>query len=130
MAEFKKPETKTEKRAAKADIDSAPNPLMALAEKLGKRYDGKKPVVLRSDKAPGLEIIPRFPTGSFVVDMAIGGGFPAGRISMLWGKKSSFKTTLCLKTVAQAQKLCRRCFKVLDDDGSFQIGRASCRERV
>jgi len=47
----------------------------------------------------------RIPTDTFAFDLASGGGFPEGRISVVYGPKSSGKTNLCLKAIAQYQKL-------------------------
>ena len=47
----------------------------------------------------------RLPTGLFAFDLATGGGIPEGRISILYGTEDSMKTTLCLKLIAQAQRL-------------------------
>jgi recombination protein RecA len=45
------------------------------------------------------------PTGSLTVDIALGvGGIPRGRIVEIYGPESSGKTTLCLHTIAEAQK--------------------------
>lgn len=45
-------------------------------------------------------------SGSLSLDLALGiGGFPRGRICEIFGPESSGKTTLCLSTVCQAQKL-------------------------
>jgi recombination protein RecA len=46
----------------------------------------------------------RISTGVFQLDVALGGGFPVGRISLLYGTEASMKTTLCLKVIAEAQK--------------------------
>src|SRR5438309_4309859 len=44
-------------------------------------------------------------TGSLPVDLALGvGGLPRGRIIEIYGPEASGKTTLCLSTIAQAQK--------------------------
>lgn len=47
---------------------------------------------------------PRLPTGIFQLDLGIGGGFPEGRISLLYGMESSMKTTIALLLVASAQR--------------------------
>lgn len=44
-------------------------------------------------------------TGSYGVDLALGvGGLPRGRIVEVFGPEASGKTTICLSTVAEAQK--------------------------
>jgi recombination protein RecA len=44
-------------------------------------------------------------TGCLPVDLALGvGGLPRGRIIEIYGPESSGKTTICLSTIAQAQK--------------------------
>lgn len=48
-------------------------------------------------------------TPSFGMNRALNGGFPYGRQVLVWGSKSSAKSSLCLQTVALAQqdgKLC------------------------
>lgn len=50
------------------------------------------------------------PTGIENVDKAMGiGGFPRGKISEVFGKEGSGKTTLCLHAVAQAHKMGLNC---------------------
>lgn len=50
------------------------------------------------------ENVERIPTGIFEFDLPTGGGFPRGRISILWGDESSCKTTLALKAIATFQR--------------------------
>jgi recombination protein RecA len=47
----------------------------------------------------------RIPTGVFPFDLASGGGFPKGRVSVIFGPESSLKTTLALLCAAQEQRL-------------------------
>lgn len=47
---------------------------------------------------------PRYPTGVFPFDLSIGGGFPAGKVSILFGKEASLKTTMALLAIAYMQK--------------------------
>lgn len=49
------------------------------------------------------------PTGFKMVDVALGGGFPRGRVIEVFGPESSGKTTLVNKVVAQAQKMGLEC---------------------
>ncbi len=44
------------------------------------------------------------PTGVFVLDLALMGGIPEGRITQLFGWESSGKTTMAMRIIAQAQK--------------------------
>jgi recombination protein RecA len=45
------------------------------------------------------------PSGSLAMDIALGvGGIPRGRVTEIYGPESSGKTTLCLHTIAEAQR--------------------------
>ena len=48
---------------------------------------------------------PRIPSGVFAFDLASGGGFPRGAISIVYGPESSGKTNLALLTIASHQRL-------------------------
>jgi recombination protein RecA len=49
------------------------------------------------------------PTPSPGLNRGLGGGFPYGRQVLLWGSKSSAKSSLCLQTIAMAQKEGKLC---------------------
>jgi len=50
-------------------------------------------------------LVDSIPTGSLAVDIALGvGGIPRGRVTEIYGPESSGKTTLCLHTIAEAQR--------------------------
>jgi recombination protein RecA len=49
------------------------------------------------------------PTPSPGLNKALGGGFPYGRQVLLWGSKSSAKSSLCLQTIGLAQKEGKLC---------------------
>ncbi|MGV2393150.1 UNVERIFIED_CONTAM: recombinase RecA [Campylobacter lari] len=56
------------------------------------------------------EHIETFPTGSYLLDHALGiNGYPKGRIIEIYGPESSGKTTLCLHAIAEVQKLGGTC---------------------
>ncbi len=68
------------------------------------RQFGKGSIMKLGDEGArqGVEGIP---TGALSLDMALGaGGLPRGRVVEIFGPESSGKTTLCLSTVANAQK--------------------------
>lgn len=69
-----------------------------LLDKFSKAY--KRDVTLLSDDDP-----PRIGTGFFAFDLATGGGFPIGRTSVVYGPEASMKSTLCLKALANAQRM-------------------------
>lgn len=47
----------------------------------------------------------RIPTGLFPLDLGLGGGFPRGRVSMIYGPESSNKTNIALRAIAMHQIL-------------------------
>lgn len=81
---------------AKDVISGLDKLLIEMSEKYG-----KKAIMLASDvQPPG-----RIPTGVRALDEILGGGWPQGRISVLWGPNNAGKSTLALATVAEVQKL-------------------------
>jgi RecA/RadA recombinase len=65
--------------------------------------------------ASGALDIPRISTGSMSLDHALGGGVPARRLSLFYGKKSTGKSSTAMMVVAHAQGLCRHCFRPVKD---------------
>lgn len=53
--------------------------------------------------------ITKQPTPSFGLNRALGGGLPYGRQVLIWGSKSSAKSSVCLQTIAMAQKEGKLC---------------------
>ena len=43
-------------------------------------------------------------TGALTLDLALGGGYPKGRVVEVYGPESSGKTTLTLHAIAEVQK--------------------------
>lgn len=60
----------------------------------------RKSITLSSD----IVIPDKIATPSYALNSALGGGFLLGRQVLLWGSKSSAKSSLCLQTVGMAQK--------------------------
>ena len=86
------------------------NKRKALSAALGQieKQFGKGAVMRMGDKA--IEAIEAIPTGSLMLDLALGiGGLPRGRVVEIYGPESSGKTTLTLQVIAQAQKLGGTC---------------------
>lgn len=69
-------------------------------------------------RASDLKVVsrPRIPTGIFQLDYGLGGGFPQGLVSTVYGNKSSGKTTTYLRAISNAQKMCSNCCKYLNDE--------------
>ena len=60
---------------------------------------------IRKKIGPAIGIKTEFqPTPSPGLNRALGGGLPYGRQVLLWGSKSSAKSSLCLQTIGMAQK--------------------------
>jgi recombination protein RecA len=55
----------------------------------------------------------RIGTGIFELDLAMGGGFPKGRYSIIFGPESGCKTTVALLAIATAQRLPPPCNKAV-----------------
>jgi len=83
--------------------------------KLAKKYGPSFVVSANDIKAVEYE---RASTGSFALDLELGGGLPFGRIIELFGKESSGKTTTALKVVASVQKMGKRAVYI-DVEHSF-----------
>lgn len=61
--------------------------------------------------ASAIADVPRVSTCSLAMDRAFGGGFPAGRITILRGKESGGKTVTAYRAIGNAQNLCANCFR-------------------
>jgi recombination protein RecA len=74
------------------------------------RKDKGDKVIVAGNQIPTVK---RMPTGIFELDFALGGGFPCGRYSIVYGPESGNKTNICLKAVAKAQQLPGPCNKAV-----------------
>jgi len=87
--------TKEEKNEKTEDLQ---NTLKAIQARFGEG------AIMRLGEAPKSDV-GAISTGSYGLDQAIGiGGLPRGRIVEIFGPESSGKTTICLTTIAEAQK--------------------------
>jgi len=94
MSSIKKQNEETNKKADSRELDS-------LIESLQSRFGEGAIMKLGETRHKKVETIP---SGSFSLDIALGGGLPKGRIIEIFGPESSGKTTLALHAIAETQK--------------------------
>jgi len=79
------------------------NELQDFLKLANEQFGDNTAIIIDENTKIDVEVIP---SGIRVVDNAIGiGGIPRGRITEVYGKEASGKTTLCLHVIAQAQKM-------------------------
>lgn len=99
--------SKAEKAAAKSDLKdtmkaSGKDKALGLAmEQITKQFGDGAIMKLGDSKASDVDL---FSSGALSIDLALGGGFPKGRILEVYGPESSGKTTLTLHAIAEIQK--------------------------
>jgi len=87
---------------------SPPSALATLAQSIVKNHGVG--TLMTADRVAHV-LLPRVSSGIFELDKALGGGWPAGRVSMVYGWESTGKTSLFVRAVANAQRLCGTCFQ-------------------
>src|SRR3989338_11447512 len=87
--------------SAKGGSASGGKDLAALMESLQSRFGEGAVMQMGTSMRPRVETVS---SGSFSLDLALGGGLPKGRIVEIYGPESSGKTTLALHAVAEVQK--------------------------
>ncbi len=94
---------KTEKTMAeKSTADDGKLKALGLAmEQITKQFGDGSIMKLGDAKKVDVELLP---SGSLSLDIALGGGYPKGRIIEIYGPESSGKTTLTLHAIAEIQK--------------------------
>ena len=94
---------KTEKiMAEKSTADDGKLKALGLAmEQITKQFGDGSIMKLGDAKKVDVELLP---SGSLSLDIALGGGYPKGRIIEIYGPESSGKTTLTLHAIAEIQK--------------------------
>lgn len=98
MAKKSEPKTSADKPAA----DNGKLKALGLAmEQITKQFGDGSIMKLGEAKKVDVELLP---SGSLSLDLALGGGYPKGRIIEIYGPESSGKTTLTLHAIAEMQK--------------------------
>ncbi len=95
--------TKTQKPASKSNVmsDSRKAALEAAMQQIEKNFGKGAIMKLGEQEHTKIETVS---SGSISLDLALGGGYPKGRIIEIYGPESSGKTTLCLHAAAEFQK--------------------------
>ncbi|MBR2600679.1 recombinase RecA [Candidatus Saccharibacteria bacterium] len=92
----------TEKTAEKTDKNDGKSQALSLAiDQITKQFGDGSIMKLGEAKKVDVELLP---SGSLSLDLALGGGYPKGRIIEIYGPESSGKTTLTLHAIAEIQK--------------------------
>ena len=98
MAKKSEPKKSADKPAA----DDGKLKALGLAmEQITKQFGDGSIMKLGEAKKVDVELLP---SGSLSLDLALGGGYPKGRIIEIYGPESSGKTTLTLHAIAEMQK--------------------------
>lgn len=96
----KKTESKT--LAAKPTADEGKLKALGLAmDQITKQFGDGSIMKLGEAKKVDVQLLP---SGSLSLDIALGGGYPKGRIIEIYGPESSGKTTLTLHAIAEIQR--------------------------
>ena len=97
---------------AKQEEDTlASGSVAAYAQAVHKRYGAGS--IMTADSVSRVAV-PRISTGIWVLDKALGGGLPIGRYSQVYGAKSTGKSSLFMRAVANAQRMCGNCYRTVE----------------
>jgi recombination protein RecA len=89
-------------KAVKSDSSDGKQKALSLAmDQITKQFGDGAIMKLGESHKSDVEV---FGSGSLAIDLALGGGFPKGRIIEIYGPESSGKTTLTLHAIAEVQK--------------------------
>lgn len=100
MADKKQQEQKKTEKTTPADNGKLKALGLAM-EQIEKQFGNGAIMKLGEAHKANVELIP---SGALSLDLALGGGYPKGRIIEIYGPESSGKTTLTLHAIAEVQK--------------------------
>lgn len=93
---------KTTDKASKGEAADGKSQALELAiAQITKQFGDGSIMKLGESQKIDVELLP---SGSLSLDLALGGGYPKGRIIEIYGPESSGKTTLALHAIAEMQK--------------------------
>ncbi len=102
MADKKPAEDKKTDKTAAPTADAGKLKALGLAmEQIEKQFGNGAIMKLGESHRANVELVS---SGALSLDLALGGGYPRGRIIEIYGPESSGKTTLTLHAIAQVQK--------------------------
>lgn len=100
MAKKSQQEVAAKETTGKMD-DGKSKALSLAMEQITKQFGDGSIMKLGEAKKVDVELLP---SGALSLDLALGGGYPKGRIIEIYGPESSGKTTLTLHAIAEIQK--------------------------
>lgn len=102
MADKKKAEDKQTDKSAAPTADNGKLKALGLAmEQIEKQFGNGAIMKLGESHKADVELVS---SGALSLDLALGGGYPKGRIIEIYGPESSGKTTLTLHAIAEVQR--------------------------
>ncbi len=102
MADKKKAEDKQTEKTAAPTADAGKLKALGLAmEQIEKQFGNGAIMKLGESHRADVELVS---SGALSLDLALGGGYPKGRIIEIYGPESSGKTTLTLHAIAEVQR--------------------------
>ncbi|MCL2038420.1 recombinase RecA [Candidatus Saccharibacteria bacterium] len=92
---------KAEQTTSPSGLDGKGKALELAMEQITKQFGDGAIMKLGETHKADIELVP---SGALSLDLALGGGYPKGRIIEIYGPESSGKTTLAMHAVAEVQK--------------------------